>query len=105
MPTTRAIRWSFAVLLALVFSSSRSWAWQAAAAPTPAQIACQEDRQKLLDLLHIASLRSPVEARNPQSPNKANYDESKANPYPNRPDPLTLKNGKKVRTAKVWWSE
>jgi hypothetical protein len=107
MPITRAIRWFLAVLLALVFSPSRSWGWQpaAGAAPTPAQIAAQEDRQKLLDLLHITSLRSGVEARNPQSPNKANYDESKANPYPNLPDPLTLKNGKKVKTAKVWWSD
>ena len=40
---------------------------------------------------------------NPQAPNAANYDESKANPYPNLPDPLTLKNGKKVTTAKTWW--
>ncbi len=32
-------------------------------------------------------------------PNAANYDESKANPYPNLPDPLVLKNGKKVTTA------
>jgi hypothetical protein len=34
-----------------------------------------------------------------------NFDESKANPYPNLPDPLLLKNGKKVKTAKVWWRE
>jgi hypothetical protein len=34
-----------------------------------------------------------------------NFDESKANPYPNLPDPLVLKNGKKVKTAKVWWRE
>ena len=32
-------------------------------------------------------------------------DESKANPYPNLPDPLVLKNGKKVKTAKVWWQQ
>jgi hypothetical protein len=34
-----------------------------------------------------------------------NYDESKANPYPNLPDPLTLNNGKKVTTAKEWWQQ
>jgi len=34
-----------------------------------------------------------------------NFAESKANPYPNLPDPLLLKNGKKVKTAKVWWRE
>ena len=26
-------------------------------------------------------------------------------PYPDLPDPLTLKNGKKVKTAKDWWSK
>ena len=36
-------------------------------------------------------------------PNAVNYDESKANPYPNLPDPLTLKNGQKVTTAEMWW--
>ena len=35
----------------------------------------------------------------------SNYDESKANPYPDLPDPLTLKNGKKVKTAKEWWQQ
>ena len=34
-----------------------------------------------------------------------NYDESKANPYPNLPDPLALKNGKKVTSAKMWWAQ
>jgi len=39
------------------------------------------------------------------APNPANYDESLANPYSNLPDVLTLKNGKKATTAKMWWSE
>src|SRR5437763_17215685 len=93
----RPFRSSLTVLPALALLAVPGSAWQATppAAPTPAQVAAQEDRQKMLDLLHIASLRGGVEARNPQSPNKANYDESKANPYPNLPDPLTLKNGKK----------
>jgi hypothetical protein len=34
-----------------------------------------------------------------------NYDESKANPYPNLPNPLALANGKKVKTAKAWWRQ
>jgi hypothetical protein len=33
------------------------------------------------------------------------YDESKANPYPRLPDPLVLANGKRVTTAKVWWTK
>ncbi len=42
---------------------------------------------------------------NPQAPNAVNYDESKANPYPSLPDPLLLKNGKKVTSAKMWWNQ
>src|SRR6202022_2308475 len=34
--------------------------------------------------------------------NAANYNESKANPYPNLPNPLVLKDGTKVTTAKMW---
>jgi hypothetical protein len=56
-----------------------------------------------MDLLHIGSLRPGADQRNPQGPNGVNFDESKANPYPNLPDPLTLNNGKKVKTAKAWW--
>jgi hypothetical protein len=38
-------------------------------------------------------------------PNAANYDEAKANPYPDLPDPLTLKNRWKVTTADAWWKQ
>ena len=58
-----------------------------------------------MDLLHITSLRNGANGSNPQAPNYANYDESKANPYPGLPDPLVLKNGKKVTTAKMWWDQ
>src|SRR4051812_23285993 len=78
-------------------------------APTPAQLAAQqaslEDRQKMLDQLHISSLRPGRNGSNPQAPNYANYDELKANPYPTLPDPLVFNNGKKVKTAKDWWSK
>ncbi|MEO8597834.1 MAG: acetylxylan esterase [Candidatus Solibacter sp.] len=75
-------------------------------APTPQQLAQQqatrEDHQQMLDQLHITSLRPPVNAREMGS---TNYDESKANPYPDLPDPLKLKNGKKVTSAKMWWDQ
>ncbi|WP_031499121.1 alpha/beta hydrolase family protein [Bryobacter aggregatus] len=75
--------------------------------PTPAQLATQaasvEDRQKMLDLLQITSLRRGADGRNPDAPNAANYDESKANPYPKLPDPLLLKNGRPVKKAADWW--
>lgn len=41
---------------------------------------------------------------NPQAENYANYDESKANPCPNLPDPLVLKNGQMVTTVEIWWN-
>jgi len=72
---------------------------QPSAAQLAIQKASEQDRQRMLDLLHIASLRPPVNARQIGS---ANYDESKANPYPALPDPLVMKNGKKVTTAKMW---
>ncbi|HEX5432549.1 MAG TPA: hypothetical protein VFW83_11330 [Bryobacteraceae bacterium] len=58
-----------------------------AAEPAPVHLTSQQDRQRTLDLLHIASLRPGANANNPQAPNAVNYDESKANPYPNLPDP------------------
>jgi hypothetical protein len=67
--------------------------------------ATQEDYQKMLNLLHITSLRPGANGNDPKSPNAANYDESKANPYPTLPDPLVLNNGSKVTTAKVWWDK
>ena len=76
------------------------------AQPTPEQLAIQraskEDRQNMLDQLHILSLRPPVDAR---ALGSANYDEAKANPFPDLPQVLVLKNGKKVTTAKMWWDQ
>lgn len=40
---------------------------------------------------------------NPQSPFYANYDEARANPFPDLPDALNLNNGKKVATGAMWW--
>ena len=37
----------------------------------------------MMDQLHIDKLRQGADGNNPQAPNYANYDESKANPYPN----------------------
>jgi len=58
-----------------------------------------------MDLLHITSLRRGADGNNRRAPNAANYDESKANPYPSLPDPLVLKDGRKVTTAEMWWKE
>jgi len=109
MQMPRSIRGPFS-LAVLVAAPIVGWAFQAARQPTAAQLAMQraseEDRQKMLDLLHITSLRDPVNARTPEGqPHAANYDESKANPYPDLPNPLVLKNGRKVTSARTWWNQ
>ncbi len=64
-----------------------------------------EDHQRMMDLLGIASLRTGRNGMDPNAPNYANYDEAKANPYPDLPDPLVLKNGQKVTKTKMWWNK
>jgi hypothetical protein len=64
----------------------------------------EQDRQQMMDLLHITSLRPGADARNPESPNYANFDESKVRAY-TLPDPLVLHNGKRVTSAKMWWNQ
>jgi len=66
-------------------------------------LTAEQDHQRMMDLLHISSLRRGADG-DPKSPNAANYDESKANPYPNLPDPLLFKNGKRVSKADEWWN-
>jgi hypothetical protein len=65
----------------------------------------EADHKRMLALLKIDSLRHGANGSNPNAPNAANYDEAKANPYPNLPDPLTLKSGKKITDAKTWWNK
>lgn len=61
-----------------------------------------QDHLNMLQQLGIKSLR-PGPSGNEQAPNHANYDESVANPCPQLPDALMLKEGKKVKSAKQWW--
>ncbi len=66
--------------------------------------AAEQDRQNMMDQLGIKAQR-PGWSGDEKAPNHANYDESKANPYPNLPDPLTLDDGQKVTTAATWWDK
>jgi hypothetical protein len=63
-----------------------------------------DDHQNMMNQLGIKKLRPGPSGRE-GAPNQANYDEALANPYPNLPDVLTLKNGKKVKNAKTWWNK
>jgi len=71
----------------------------------PVRLTAEQDHKRMMNLLHITSLRPGRNGMNPQSKNYANYDEAKANPYPNLPDPLVLKNGQKVTTPEIWWNQ
>src|SRR5919109_973118 len=72
--------------------------------PQPKNWINEEDHQNMMDQLGIKALR-PGPSGNEKDSNHANYDESKANPFPDLPDALTLKKGKKVTTAEMWWKQ
>ena len=74
----------------------------AAFAQEPVTFTAEQDHQNMLDQLGIKSIRRGFDA-DQSSPYAANYDESKANPFPVIPDLMTTKDGKKVKNAKQWW--
>src|SRR5262245_48429335 len=88
-------RFSFFYVVALL--AARVSAQQ----PEPKNWTAQEDHRNMMEQLGIKALR-PGPSGNEADANHANYDESKANPFPNLPDVLTLKNGRKVTTRVDW---
>jgi hypothetical protein len=77
----------------------------AAESPAPVEMTAEQDHRLMMDKLGIGAIRQGANGRDPNAPNAANYDESKANPYLALPDPLKLANGKAVRTEKDWWKK
>ncbi|MBZ5694653.1 MAG: acetylxylan esterase [Acidobacteriia bacterium] len=109
MRSKRSIPWSFGLIAVPLIGGLLASRVGLALPPEighspPVELTSEQDHQRILDLLHISSLRNAPDA-NPASPNAANFDESKANPYPELPSALALKNGRKVTTAKMWWSK
>jgi hypothetical protein len=104
--TLRALRvliWpASALACSLLFGQSRPAAVQSG--PQPVTFTADQDQQNMQEQLGIKALR-PGPSGNEKAPNHANCDESKANPFPGLPDPLTLKNGEKVTTPAAWWHE
>ena len=70
----------------------------------PVVFSGEQDRQNMMDQLGIKAIRKGPSG-NESAPNHANYDESLANPYPDLPELLVTKSGKKVATATQWWHE
>jgi hypothetical protein len=66
----------------------------------------REDHADMMRQLGITKLRPGPNGRAAAGePSAANYDPARANPHPDWPDVLTLKDGRKVTTAEMWWQE
>jgi hypothetical protein len=88
--------WRFIVVMAMALTPTAIGQQTPIDATQPVKLTAQEDLKRLCALLNV----QPILTRP-----SYNYDESKANPYPNLPDPLLLKNGRKVTDAQTWWNE
>src|SRR5512133_3105621 len=64
----------------------------------------QQDHRNMMEKLGIVRLR-PGPSGQPGATNSANYDPAKANPFPDLPEVLVLKNGKRVTSAEIWWKQ
>jgi (4-O-methyl)-D-glucuronate---lignin esterase len=101
MGTGRWWQWMLVMsVLALAGGPPASWGYQA-----PVELTREQDHRRTMDLLGIESLRRGANGRDTSAPNYANYDESKANPYPHLPDPLLTNDRRKVTTSEMWWNE
>lgn len=111
MRNSRLRLWSSRLSLVMLGSQIVSFAAQSPAAEAdkhfnpPVELTSEQDRARMMEALKIPSLRQGADGRNPEAPNAANYDESKANPIATLPEVLVLKNGKKVTTPTEWWTE
>jgi hypothetical protein len=95
------------VSISLLFSTPGLYAQPTAPSEpvgAPANWTAAQDHQNMMAQLGITALR-PGPSGKAGAPNAANYDESKANPFPDLPDPLTLRNGQRVTSAEVWWNQ
>jgi hypothetical protein len=60
------------------------------------------ERDREMKLLGIKEMQPGITAYDIGKPGNANYDESKANPYPKLPELMVMNNGTKVKTAAQW---
>ena len=98
---------AFYLLFALAVSSAsaqQASTGTAAKYPPLVNFTAEQDHQQMMKQLGVKALR-PGPSGDEKAPNHANYDEALANPYPNLPETLTLKNGKKVTTPEMWWKK
>src|ERR1017187_6734940 len=98
------LRTSFNCLAATILAAGCQFSPLAAAPAEPLNWTTQQDHQNMKDQLGIIRLR-PGPSGQPSATNSANYDPAKANPFPDLPELLTLKNGQQVTTAEMWWNQ
>ena len=107
-PSRRDLWWAAALSIAALPCGAGARQQPTAGAardqPPPMTWTAEQDHQHMLDQLGIKVLR-PGPSGDPKAPNHANYDEALANPYPDLPDPLILKDGRRVTTPAMWWHE
>ena len=103
---------SFAALLAIALvapaDSKAQTADSSGTAPTNAPAALNwtaaQDHKNMMQQLGITRLR-PGPSGQTGATNSANYEQARANPFPDLPDVLMLKNGQKVTTPEMWWKQ
>jgi hypothetical protein len=96
--------WLLLFSLATILMGSSSRAAEESSSAAPKNWSAAQDHKSMMEQLGITKLR-PGPSGQTSATNSANYDQAKANPFPNLPDPLTLKSGQKVTTAEMWWKQ
>jgi hypothetical protein len=104
-PLTIMITLFFGLAVEALAQPQRQMTPEQQAAFQTQQEATRKDHRQMMEQLKITTLRPGANPNDPKAPNAVNYDEAKANPYSKLPDPLVLKSGKKVTSAKVWWNQ
>lgn len=97
----RGLLFTLLSLVLLLLNSGFTVAQSTESACKPATFTTDEDQKNMMQQLGIRSMR-PGPSGDEHAPNHANYDESKANPFPNIPDALAMNSGQKVTTAEMW---
>jgi hypothetical protein len=91
------------VIPCVLLLALHAWPFSAQIPQETAAWTAAQDHQHMMAQLGIRQLR-PGPSGNESAPNHANYDEARANPFPDLPPVLILKSGKKVTSAAAWWN-
>src|SRR5258706_10258205 len=105
-PVVMCVRGWVALLVYLIVGEVAAAPGSDGSLPAPGSTnwTAAQDHKNMMEQLGIKALR-PGPSGRAGATNEANYDPAKANPFPDLPDPLTLKNGQKVTTAEMWWQK